>query len=206
MIWYLLQGDFQTFLLVAVVLVIAVSLHEFGHAAAAEAQGDHTARLAGRLTLDPRAHIDPLGALAMVLVGFGWGKPVPFSPAGLRSRRFGSALVGMAGPAMNVLLAVVAAALLRALRPGPGMVGDFLLILLTLNVLLAIFNLLPVPPLDGSRILSAILPPSRQGIIFFLDRWGLLILFVGVFIFFRDVLGRAASRVSALILRLFGLI
>lgn len=199
MIRYLLNGDFETFFLVAIVLVTALSLHEYGHALAAELQGDHTARLAGRLTLNPKAHIDPLGALAMVLVGFGWGKPVPFSPRGLRSQRFGSAIVGLAGPAMNVILAFVAALGLRVLAPGPGLLSGFLNIMLFLNVLLALFNLLPIPPLDGSRILSLVLPPSKQHVIFFLDRWGMLILIVGVFLVFPTALGRAAGYLAHLV-------
>lgn len=205
MIFYLLQGDFETFVLVALVLVIALSLHEFGHAAAAEWQGDPTARLAGRLTLNPLAHIDPIGAFAMVLVGFGWGKPVPFSPHLLRSRRFGPALVALAGPVTNVILAFLAAGLLRFVAPGGTVFGHFLTIGLYLNILLALFNLLPIPPLDGSRVLSALLPPSQQRVIYFLDRWGMLILFIGVFFVFRGALARAAQYVTRQVAALFGL-
>lgn len=193
-------------MLVTLVLVVALSLHEFGHAAAATLQGDSTARIAGRLTLDPRAHIDPIGAVAMVLVGFGWGKPVPFSPQALRSKRFGSALVALAGPGMNVVLAFLAAAVLRFVVTSSGTFRNFLGLLLFLNVLLAVFNLLPIPPLDGSRILSAVLPPSKQQIVFFLDKWGLLILFVGVFFVFRDALFTVTEYFVRLIVRLFGLI
>lgn len=203
---YLIDGDIEGFFVLALALVIALSIHEFGHAAAAELQGDHTARLAGRLTLNPAAHIDPLGAMAMVLVGFGWGKPVPFNPAGLRNRRFGSALVALAGPVTNVVLAFMAAALLAFLDPVAEIARNFLATMLTLNVLLAMFNLLPIPPLDGSRILASLLPPSRQHIIYFLDRWGLLILFIGVFFVFRDALFNAANRISLLIAGLFGLV
>jgi Zn-dependent protease len=186
----LLNGRFEELLIVALVLIIALSLHEFGHALAADLQGDPTARNLGRLTVNPKAHLDPFGSLMIVLAGFGWGKPVPFNPARLRNQRFGSLIVGAAGPLMNIFLAFVAAILLRVLSPGAGPGGfaaGFLVQLLFLNVLLAVFNLIPVPPLDGSRILSAVLPPSRQRIVYFLDRWGFVILLV-LFVFGQGLL------------------
>lgn len=201
---YLILGDFQSFILVAIVLLLALSLHEFGHALAAELQGDHTARLAGRLTLNPAAHIDPFGALAMVLVGFGWGKPVPFSPRALRSPRFGSAIVGIAGPLVNVALAFLAAILIRVVHPDLEVFARFLAIMLYLNVLLAVFNLFPIPPLDGSRILSALLPPSKQRFLFFMDKWGMLILIVAIFLV-PGVFGRAAYYFEGIVRRLVGI-
>ncbi|MDQ4149092.1 MAG: site-2 protease family protein [Actinomycetota bacterium] len=190
MLDYLLSRppDLVGFVLSGIAFVIALSLHEFGHAAVANMQGDPTARLAGRLTLNPLAHLDPVGTFMIVLVGFGWGKPVPFTATKLKSRRFGPALVGVAGPAMNFVLAFAAAALLVMLGPGSERIlAEFLVITLQLNVVLAIFNLLPIPPLDGSRILSAALPPSKQHIIYFLDRWGFVILLIVVFFLFRPL-------------------
>lgn len=171
--------------MVSVVFLVALSLHEFGHAAVATAQGDPTAKLAGRLTVNPKAHLDPVGTFMIFLVGFGWGKPVPFAPNKLRNKRFGPALVGIAGPAVNLLLAIIAAALfVRMVDRSSDLTLRFLFLNLQLNVVLMLFNLLPVPPLDGSRLLSAFLPPSKQHIIYFLDRWGFVLLLVIAFLVF----------------------
>lgn len=185
--------DLVGLVLVSVVFIIALSLHEYGHAISAYLQGDPTAKLAGRLTINPMSHLDPVGTFMLVLVGFGWGKPVPFAPNKLRSARWGAALVGIAGPLVNVVLALLSAfAFLTLFRNTTsfegftGILGRFLLIGVELNVILAMFNLLPIPPLDGSRILSALLPPSRQHIVFFLDKWGfVLLIIVGLVLFPR---------------------
>lgn len=201
---YLIAGDLLTFAMLAVTFVVAISVHEYGHALAADLQGDPTARLAGRLTLNPKSHLDPIGTLVLLLAPFGWGRPVPFSPAALRSRRFGAAVVGLAGPATNLALAVAAAALLR-LATSPSRFAEFLLLFLTLNVALAVFNLIPLPPLDGSRVLSAVLPPSRQSVIYFLDRWGFLLLILVLFILpTRVLLGPIIGTVAVLILQVAG--
>lgn len=209
MLNYLLQNppDVAGFLIVALVFVVALSLHEFGHAVAATAQGDPTARLAGRLTVNPRAHLDPLGTVMLLLVGFGWGKPVPFAPNKLRSERFGGAVVGLAGPLVNVLLAFVsAAALVSTVRNGnlDGLLAQSLFISLRLNIALALFNLLPIPPLDGSRILSALLPPSKHHIIYFLDKWGFVLLLLLAFIVFPSLAGPVIGAATGLILNVVG--
>lgn len=173
---YLIEGDFVTLFQVATALVVGLTFHEYAHALAADLQGDRTARLAGRLTLDPRAHLDPMGAVMLVLLGFGWGKPVPFNPGALRSRRFGAALVGAAGPGMNLALGTAAGLLMR-FAPEGGSAFAFLQTFFFFQVLLAVFNLIPLPPLDGSRIVSALLPPRNQGYVYFMDRWGWLLLF-----------------------------
>ncbi len=212
MLRYLFQNppDVEGLVIVALVLVIALSLHEFGHAFAADLQGDPTARNLGRLTVNPKAHLDPFGTLMIVLAGFGWGKPVPFNPARLQNQRFGSLIVGMAGPLMNVVLAFVAAISIRLLSldlSAGGFTVRFLVQLLFLNMLLAIFNLIPIPPLDGSRILSAVLPPSRQRIVYFLDQWGFIILLI-LFVFGQGLLGpfltRAAGNASGWVLQAVG--
>src|SRR2546421_2363955 len=117
MIDLLVHGQFSDFILIVLAIVLAIALHEFGHAAADELQGDPTARLAGRLTLNPLRHLDPFGTVMIVLVGFGWGKPVPMTPSKLRNRRVGAAVVGAAGPLVNVILAFTAGALLARLAP-----------------------------------------------------------------------------------------
>lgn len=175
---------FLAFILLAVTLVLAIGLHEYAHALAADLQGDRLPRAMGRLTLNPIRHLDPLGTILLLLAGFGWGKPVEFRPEALSSRRFGAAIVALAGPSMNVVLALVGAFAYRLIEPSgpPDFVEVFLGEFVFINVVLAVFNLLPVPPLDGSRLLTIFLPPSRQNIIFFLDRFGFLILIGIVFL------------------------
>ncbi len=177
---YDLRNDPQAFVAFIIAVVVAITVHEFSHAAVATVQGDRTPRLQGRLTLNPIAHLDPLGSIALVLAGFGWGRPVQFSPYQLRSKRAGAAMVGLAGPASNFALALLSAVLLRVLLFQSSSGGGFSLILLerlvSLNVVLGVFNLVPIPPLDGSRLLSIVLPPGRQGIVYFLDRYGIFIL------------------------------
>ena len=179
----LLRTDPLAFVLLAVALIGAIGLHEYAHALAADLQGDRMPRAMGRLTPNPVKHLDPVGTLFIFLVGFGWGKPVEFRPQALSSQRFGAAMVALAGPTMNLVLAFVAA--LVAIQFGgtlPDFAHRFLEGFFTINVLLAVFNLIPLPPLDGSRLLTIFLPPKRQNIIFFLDRYGFIIL-IGVLIF-----------------------
>ncbi|MBA2312985.1 MAG: site-2 protease family protein, partial [Actinobacteria bacterium] len=174
----ILQDDPFTFVLLAVSLLGAITLHEFAHALAADLQGDRLPRAMGRVTLNPARHLDPLGTLLIFLAGFGWGKAVEFRPQALSSRRFGAAMVALAGPLMNLLLATVAgvAFVLTSEIDPSGTVatisglGRFLFLFMSINILLAVFNLVPLPPLDGSRLLTIFLPPNRQNIIYFLDR------------------------------------
>lgn len=177
----LLRTDPVVFVLLVASLIGALSMHEYAHALAADLQGDRLPRAMGRLTLNPVRHLDPLGTLCLVLVGFGWGKPVEFRPQALRSRRFGAAIVALAGPFMNLALALGAAFAFVALGRPSGTGGLFLQLFFAINVFLAVFNLLPLPPLDGSRLLTIFLPPDKQKIIFFLDQYGFLILLVLVF-------------------------
>lgn len=213
MLPYLISHDYVGFLIVGIVLIIAISLHEFGHAVADEMEGDPTARLAGRLTINPRNHLDPFGTLMIALVGFGWGKPCPISPANMRNRRFGSAIVGFAGPLVNALLAVATAVVARALRiqlvsgfgaPGIPVTERLVSGFLYINVVLALLNLIPIPPLDGSRILGAILPPDKQRFVFFMDKWGFLILLLLAFFVLPSFLGRLATSAEIHLLQLVG--
>ncbi|MDP9225508.1 MAG: site-2 protease family protein [Actinomycetota bacterium] len=192
------------FVLLAVSLMGAISLHEFAHALAADLQGDRMPRAMGRLSLNPMRHLDPLGTLCILLVGFGWGKPVPFRPEALSSRRFGAAIVALAGPAMNLALAVVAALVIRATGLVSGALGIFLQLFLTINVLLAVFNLIPLPPLDGSRLLTIFLPPDKQKIVFFLDRYGFMILLVLVFFGGFAVINPLLTPITAAVEHLAG--
>jgi Zn-dependent protease len=178
----LLREEPLTFLLLALSLLGAISLHEYAHALAADLQGDRLPRAMGRVSLNPARHLDPLGTIAIFLVGFGWGKPVEFRPQALSSRRFGAAIVALAGPGMNLVLAVVGAfALLLVGDLSPEPIFLFLNLFITINVVLAVFNMIPLPPLDGSRLLTIFLPPGKQRVIFWLDRYGFLVLLLLLF-------------------------
>jgi Zn-dependent protease len=206
----LLRDEPQVFVAFVIAVIVGITFHEFSHAAVATLQGDQTARTQGRLTLNPISHLDPLGSIALVLAGFGWGRPVPFSPTQLRNRRFGAALVGLAGPAANFLLAIAAVIALRIIYPSAvtAFDVDFSVILLdmlvTLNVVLGVFNLLPIPPLDGSRLLSILLPPSRQNIVYFLDQYGIFLL-LGILILAPNLLTPIFRAITEALYGLVGL-
>lgn len=183
--------DFTLFLIGFPILIFSIILHEVSHGFAAERLGDPTARLAGRLTLNPLPHIDPMMSivlpLLLILTGspviFGAARPVPIDPFNFREGRKDMGIVGLAGPAANLALAISAAALAKILifLAPPSLVGVFLLGLLHLtvfyNLLLAAFNLIPIPPLDGSRILAAVLPEKQAHFLDFLGPYGIFILF-----------------------------
>jgi len=167
-------------------LLIAISVHEFSHALAADKLGDPTPRINGRLTLNPLAHLDPIGTIALLIFHIGWGKPVIIDPFNLKNPRKDSAIISLAGPASNFLTAFLVALLLRI----PGVIQipfilPFSFSLLSLSVALGVFNLLPIPPLDGSKILIGILPQNiahdwEQS----LNQYGLFILIFLLFPFF----------------------
>ena len=171
---------------VAVMLLVAFPIHEFSHALAAYRLGDGTARLMGRLTLDPRAHFDPTGGVLLAVsvlffgFGFGWAKPTPYNPMNLRGGRWGEAIVSAAGPISNLVLALAGAIPLRWIE-FTGMrvpiVEEFLFFFIQINLVLMIFNLIPIPPLDGSKVLYAFLDPRTVWRIRpVLEQYGLVIL------------------------------
>jgi Zn-dependent protease len=140
--------------------VIAVTFHEYAHAAAANALGDPTARYQGRQSLNPLAHLDPVGTLLLLFAGFGWGRPVPYNPHNLRHPRRDALLISLAGPAANLLLALLSVMMLKHFWPTAesGFGPTFLMVMVQINVLLMIFNLLPIPPLDGAQIITSLTP------------------------------------------------
>ena len=154
-----LFSDPAIFVAFLAAIVLALTFHEYAHAYVAYRLGDTTAADAGRLTLNPLSHLDLVGTLCLVLVGFGWGKPVPINEANLRDRRWGALWVSLAGPLSNVALALAIAAVSRLLGGSVGeLVAVFFMFFAGVNLVLAAFNLIPVPPLDGSAILFSLLP------------------------------------------------
>ena len=143
-------------------LILAIAGHEYAHARMATWLGDPTPRLAGRLTLNPMAHIDAVGALAMFLIGFGWARPVPINIAAFKDRRTDELLVALSGPTSNVIMAFIAYCLMIGLDAANLLISDALYTVLRLivlyNINFAIFNMLPIPPLDGSSIIMIFMP------------------------------------------------
>lgn len=144
-------------------IIIAFTVHEFSHALAAELLGDETPKHLGRLTLNPMAHVHWLGLLLLVTAGFGWGKPVPFNPNRLKNAKWGSVIIGLAGPLSNLIFALIAVGAIYAINSTVGLLPDsllavFLIFLYQFNMVLMIFNLIPIPPLDGSKLLFALIP------------------------------------------------
>jgi Zn-dependent protease len=164
--------DAASIILIAIFLLVAFPVHEFFHAYAAYRLGDGTAKMFGRLTLNPIVHFDPLGGLLLIVsvlssgFVFGWAKPTPVNPSNLRDRRNSEVLVALAGPASNLVMALLAAVIIRALNATgllaqlPDLAFQVLFFFVLFNILLAIFNLIPIPPLDGSTLLWRFLPPQ----------------------------------------------
>ncbi len=195
MLLQLLQASPLTFAIVAGVLLYSLALHELGHAWVADRMGDKTARNLGRVTLNPFKHLEPLGTLLLLLVGFGWAKPVPIQPGNFRNYRVGMFWVSVAGILVNLGIAVIALIILASLGVRLSAAGQVvgidtptelgLFYAARINILLAVFNLLPIPPLDGSKVLQAFLPKAAQQAMWQLERYGFLIV-VLVLVLLRD--------------------
>lgn len=193
-----MEPDILKALMVLIPMILSLSVHEYSHARAAAILEDNTAKDMGRLTLNPVAHIDPIGTIALPFLGvlfggfiFGWAKPVPVNPMNL-SRRFsmkkGMLLVAAAGPASNFVMAIIASMLLYFITllnynfsQDPFHLISLFAIFIQLNIILGFFNLLPVPPLDGGRILAGILPDSAEPHLRMLERYGFLIVIMLLF-------------------------
>ncbi len=241
------MSDVIYYILSTLAVLIALAVHEYSHGYAAYRMGDNTAKNFGRLTLNPIKHIDPIGALCMIFFHVGWAKPVPVNPRNFRNPRRGFALTALAGPVSNITLAFVTAPvylLLFKFFLSTGVESQFLLklientltfvaIFFSVNIGLGVFNLLPLPPFDGSRILNVILPPKiyfgimryekriylavlawllagdviKTGLlsVAFIAESPILSFIAGIFSL-SDILGYAISAISGLILDLWGLI
>jgi len=196
----LLQKSPLMFAIVAAVLILSLTLHELAHAVVAEWVGDDTARNLGRITLNPLKHLDPMGALLLLFIGFGWAKPVPINPAKFRNQRSGLFFVSIAGVVVNFLIAILALIALAYLGLQMDASGHLaikansvannlinseygseiltgLFMIAQINIILAVFNLIPVPPLDGSKVVLSIFP-SLNSVFRQIQRYGFLIIIV----------------------------
>jgi Zn-dependent protease len=173
----LLLNDPVTFILLSIPLLYSIIIHELAHGWVAYKMGDPTAKRLGRLSLNPLKHLDPIGTLMLFAVGFGWAKPVPVNFSNLRGSRKGIVFVSAAGIAANTLLAFTAVLLSRLLSPSPtGVLAPLLYYMAQVNIMLAAFNLIPIPPLDGSKILLAFTSGAFQRFLIGLERYGFFII------------------------------
>jgi Zn-dependent protease len=180
---------------ILLVLLFSVVIHEVSHGYAALALGDNTAKYQGRLTLNPIKHLDPVGSFLVPLLGYftggviiGWAKPVPFNPYNLRNQKWGEGLVAIAGPISNILIAAIFALIIRSASANGFVSEPFFFLtgyLVFINIILALFNMIPIPPLDGSKVLFALLPYRLQALRQGLERYGLVLVFIFVFTLWR---------------------
>ena len=187
--------NWSEILLLLPAVIIALSCHEYAHARVAYSLGDPTAKIQGRMTINPLRHLDPVGTLMLLFFHFGWAKPVPINPYNFRrvnNKHFGTLLVSLAGPVMNLLLAVLGSLLmvllLKGVMPLFSSTGNdtlvsffinlfyFLLLFSQINIVLAVFNLIPLPPLDGSKILAGLLPMRWADKFYQYERYGWIIM------------------------------
>lgn len=185
----LLIKDPPAFLILSVLLLYSVIFHELAHGWVANKMGDPTAKWLGRLTLNPLKHLDPIGTLMLLIIGFGWAKPVPVNLENIpaEKRRKGILLVSAAGITANIILAFIALLLLRLVSPeSSGRVEQILYLLAHINIILAAFNLIPIPPLDGSRILTSFAPQSFARVLDQLEPFGFFIVIGLLYLGFLD--------------------
>jgi Zn-dependent protease len=198
----------DTIFLALPALVFSIILHEVAHGYAAYRLGDPTAKYSNRLTLNPLAHVDLMGSIVLPIflilvhspVLFGWAKPVPFNPYYFRNPKKGIMIVGAAGPLTNFALALISGVLFQAVAPFAEVVGRFLGYFCVTNVILGTFNLIPIPPLDGSRVLYGLLPERWLQSYMQIERYGFIILFV---LLWGGALDRVIYPVAGVLLNLF---
>ncbi|MEK7642654.1 MAG: site-2 protease family protein [Patescibacteria group bacterium] len=197
------------FLFIIAVLIMSVVIHEVAHGYMALALGDNTAKYQNRLTLNPLSHLDPVGSFFVPLMGYmlggfiiGWAKPVPFNPYNLKNQKWGEAMVAFAGPLSNIVIAIVFGLFMRLtvaenLLSGPalGLLG----FIVSINITLAVFNLIPLPPLDGSKILFAFLPLKMQNVRLAFERFGIVLVIFFIF-FIWQYLGPLIFKLTNIII------
>lgn len=170
------------FFLLAIPVLYSIIIHELAHGWVAYRMGDPTAKQAGRLSLNPLKHLDPVGTLMLFIFGFGWAKPVPINLAHVRDMRKGLILVSSAGIIANIVVAFAAFLLLHILSPSSGAIGLLLYYLAQINIILAAFNLIPIPPLDGSKVLMGFMSERFQYFFLRLEPYGLFIIIALLYI------------------------
>lgn len=186
------------FIFAIAVLIMSVVVHEVSHGYAANSLGDPTAKHAGRLTLNPLKHLDMFGSVIVPFITytlggfiFGWAKPVPYNPYNLKSQKWGPGIVGAAGPLSNFILAGAFGLVIRLGADIPFFTPAFFEmagLIVFINLILGMFNLVPIPPLDGSKVLFSFLPYKLHNIEAFLERWGFVFLLIFIFFFFQRLL------------------
>ena len=197
----LLIKDPLSFVILSVLLLYSVIFHELAHGWVAYKMGDATAKWLGRLTLNPLKHLDPIGTLMLLIIGFGWAKPVPVNLGNIPSnkRRKGIILVSAAGITANIIFAFVALLLLRLISSeSSGMAQQVLLMLAHINIILAAFNLIPIPPLDGSKILMGFAPESVNRVLNQIEPFGF---FIVIGLLYSGVLNPVINFFQYIILR-----
>ena len=197
----LLSSNPTAFVIIAAALVLSLAFHEFAHAYTADRLGDPTPRRYGRVTLNPIKHLDPFGTLLLLLVGFGFARPVPINPNNLG--RWGTMWVAAAGPISNLLIAVVCALLLKVL-PLTDLTYTILMTVLGINVVLAVFNLIPIPLLDGSRILGALVPSLGRALNQFEMMPYSFLIVMGFIYLFRPQIGQLIGTVQSWVIGFVG--
>lgn len=173
-----------SFFIFLVVLLFTITIHEYAHAKMADHLGDPTGRLMGRVSLNPFVHIDLFGLLLLFFVGFGWGKPVPFDPFNLKNPRRDAALISLAGPAVNFIIAIIGSFMLKLfifyelqnLNIMGSLIVSFIGYLISFNIVLGVFNLLPIAPLDGFKVVGGFLPRARADEWYQLEKYGIFFL------------------------------
>lgn len=183
-----------------IALLITIILHELAHGLVAYWMGDDTAKNAGRLTLNPLSHLDPFGTLSMIIFRFGWARPVPINPYKFENRKLGNFLVSIAGVTTNFIVAFISALLLGNLQIKNPVVNDILTMLLIYNVSFGVFNLIPVPPLDGSKVITSFASEEFQYKMALYERYTYFIL---VILIFTGLLNRIISPIISSIINSF---
>ncbi len=188
-------------------LLIAITVHEFAHARMAYHFGDATAKAHGRMNLNPLNHLDPIGTLMILIVGFGWAKPVPINPYNFSNYRSGLRWVSLAGPLSNFVLGFVSLLVLNLMAgspfSSPDLVIRFIVVMVQLNILLGVFNLIPIPPLDGSKILISLAPDSFMGFYQQIERYAPIIL---ILLIMTGGLGAILGPIYLLVIEFFNAI
>lgn len=180
-------------------LLVAIIFHELAHGMAAYALGDNTAKDAGRLTLNPFKHLDPVGFISMLVFRFGWAKPVPINPFNFKKRKRDTILVSLAGPVSNFIIAILIVLVFKLDIIRNYLVFEILFITLQYNIMLGIFNLLPFPPLDGSKILASMLPNKMEYYFYKYEKYLYIVL---IALIFSDLIGKILSPIITFVINL----